>query len=257
MNTVHDSAAAGYTAAAQTYVRGRPDYPTEAGAWLREIVELARGKSVLDLGAGTGKFVPLLRESGAKVLALEPVAAMRAELVERYGDVEALAGTADNIPLPNAAVDAVVCAQAFHWFATREALAEIHRVLVPGGVLGLIWNVRDTDMPWVAELGRITDAFEEGTPRYQSGEWRCVFPAEGFTALDERSAQNAHVGSAEQVVVERTLSVSFIAALPPEQQREVERRVRDLIRATPALSERPDVAFPYVTRMFAYRKNAE
>lgn len=257
MNNVHDSAVAGYTASAQTYVRGRPDYPVEAGTWLRDVVSLAPGKTVLDLGAGTGKFVPLLRESGARVLALEPVAAMRAELLRRYGDVEALAGTADNIPLPDAAVDAVVCAQAFHWFATCEALAEIRRVLVPGGVLGLIWNVRDTDVPWVAELGRITDAFEEGTPRYQSGEWRRLFPAEGFTALDERSARNAHIGSPEQVVLERTLSVSFIAALPPRQQWEIERRVRDLIRATPALSEGSEVAFPYVTRMFAYRKHRE
>jgi len=257
VSDIHDSAAAGYAASAQTYVRGRPDYPPEAADWLREVVELAPGKSVLDLGAGTGKFIPLLRESGARVLALEPVAAMRAELVRRHTDVEALSGTAESIPLPDAAVDAVVCAQAFHWFATRDALTEIRRVLIPGGVLGLIWNTRDTDVSWVAELGRITDVFEEGTPHYQSGEWRRTFPAEGFTALGGRSARNMHDGSPEQVIVERTLSVSFIAALSPEQRQEVERSVRALIEATAALAGKAEVAFPYVTRIFAYRKNTQ
>lgn len=257
MESVHRSAAAGYSVAAEAYVGGRPDYPPEAAEWLRDVVGLAAGKTVLDLGAGTGKFLPSLKESGARVVAVEPVAAMREELARRHGDVEVLAGTADRIPLADESVDAVVCAQAFHWFATREALAEIRRVLVPGGVLGLIWNVRDTSVPWVPELSRIIDPFEAGTPRYASGEWRRVFPAEGFEAIGERSARNGQVGSPEHVLVQRTLSVSFIAALPPERRDEVERQVRELIASTPELAGRVEEVFPYETRMFAYRKVEE
>lgn len=252
--SVHDSAAKGYAVAADTYVHGRPGYPPEASQWLAEILGPGDGKSVLDLGSGTGKFLPLLRKTGARLLALEPVDAMRARLAQANADVEALAGTADAIPLPDASLDAVVCAQAFHWFATAQALAEIRRVLVPGGVLGLIWNVRDETVPWVAALSAITDPFEGATPRFRSGDWRRAFPAEGFALVDARHARHSHVGSPEQVIVARTLSVSFIAALPVEGQDEVARRVRALIAATPELAGRSEAVFPYETAMFAYRK---
>jgi SAM-dependent methyltransferase len=257
MVSVHGSALKGYEAAAGTYVAGRPDYPPEAARWLAEIVGLAPGRRVLEIGAGTGKFVGLLKETGVKVLALEPVAAMRAELAKRHGEVEILAGAAEAIPLPDASVDAVVCAQAFHWFATKKALAEIRRVLVPGGVLGLIWNVRDETVPWVAALSAITDAIETDAPRYKTGAWRRLFPAEGFRAVDERHVRHAHVGSPEQVIVQRTLSVSFIAALPADRRAAVESRVRALIETTPELAGRAEIAFPYETAMFAYRKSQE
>ena len=107
----------------------------------------------------------------------------------------------------------IVCAQAFHWFANPAALAEIHRVLKPGGMLGLIWNVRDESVAWVAALTRIMAPYEAGVPRYHSQEWRRLFPAEGFGPLRERHFPNSHSGPAEEVIVERILSVSFIAAL--------------------------------------------
>ena len=77
-------------------------------------------------------------------------------------------------------MDAVVCAQSFHWFATREALHEIRRVLKPGGAFGLVWNLRDDSVPWVAALTRIMQPFEGDAPRFHSQKWRDVFPAEGF-----------------------------------------------------------------------------
>lgn len=251
---VHDSAAKGFSTAAETYVHGRPDYPPEAVAWLRDDLELRSGKIVLEVGAGTGKFIPLLRQSGAKLLALEPVDAMRTRLAAAHGDVEVLAGTATSIPLPDESVDAIICAQAFHWFATHEALNEFRRVLVSGGMLGLIWNVRSESVPWVAALSSITDPFEGNTPRYHSGAWHTVFPAEGFAFTNERQATNIHVGSPEDVIVGRTLSVSFIAALPEAEKQKVAADVRMLISRTPELANRDEVAFPYETRMFTYRK---
>lgn len=252
---VHDSASKGYRAGAATYVTGRPGYPREASQWLSEVLGVGPGRLTIEIGAGTGKFLPLLEECGGHILALEPVDAMRERLAHDHPDIEAIAGTAEAIPLPDASMDVAVCAQAFHWFASAAALAEIGRVLAPGGRLGLIWNVRDESVSWVAALSRITDAFEGDTPRYRTGAWRRVFPARGFAFIGERQARNAHVGSPEQVIVGRTLSVSFIAALPSDQRDAVEREVRALIADTPELAGRDSIAFPYETRMFAYRRS--
>lgn len=251
---IHTSAAQGYQVASDIYVQGRPDYPPQALAWLQEDLALSPGKNVLEVGAGTGKFIPTLRQSGARMLALEPVAAMRAKLVAANPDVEALEGTAEAIPLPNASVDAVVCAQAFHWFATKAALAEFCRVLAPGGRLGLIWNVRDESVDWVAALTAITDKFENHTPRFRTGAWQQVFPFAGLEPLPARHATHAHIGSPEDVILGRTFSTSFIAALPEAQKREVEADVRALIARTPALEGQVQIAFPYKTLMLAYRK---
>nr|WP_238858247.1 methyltransferase domain-containing protein [Faunimonas pinastri] len=155
--------------------------------------------------------------------------------------------------VPAASLDAVICAQSFHWFASAEALAEIRRVLVPDGVLGLIWNVRDENVPWVASLSDITDPFEAGTP-LPDEHVAAGLPGPGFTAIGERFVRHAHVGSPEQVIVDRTLSVSFIAALHDEQRQEVARRLRALVGVPPGLSRRDEVAFPCETAMFAYRK---
>jgi len=255
-NDVHAAAATGYASSADTYAMGRPGYSPETAPWLTGVLGLGSGRLVLDLGAGTGKFLPNLRATGARLIALEPVMAMRARLERSNPDVEAVGGTATAIPLADASLDCVVCAQAFHWFANTAALAEIRRVLKPGGMLGLIWNVRDESVPWVANLSAITDAYEADTPRYRSGAWRKLFPAKGFECVDERHAGNAHIGPAERVVVDRTLSVSFIAALPPAERDKIAAKVRALIAATPALTGQAEVSFPYVTAMYAYRKAA-
>lgn len=244
----------GYETGAKDYVVGRPSYPPEAVAWLRDVVGVGRGRKTLEVGAGTGKFIPVLQQCGGDLIALEPIAGMRKQLVRDFPDVKVLSGSAESIPLPDNSVDAVVWAQAFHWFATAAAVQEMRRVLAPGGVLGLIWNGRDESVPWVAELSAITDPWEGDTPRYLTGAWRRAFPAPGFEFIGERHAHNAHVGSPEQVIVKRTLSVSFIAALPPEQRKEVEEQARALIARRPELAGHDEIAFPYETSMFAYRK---
>lgn len=253
MPEIHSAAKAGYTARADLYVSGRPGYPPEVDGWLRETLGLGPGRTVLDLGAGTGKFLPYLLQTGAEVVAVEPVAAMRAELAAAFPNVRALDGSAEAIPLPTESVDAIVCAQAFHWFANTAALAEMHRVLKPAAILGLIWNVRDESVAWVERLSAITDPHSGDAPRYRTGEWRRQFPAEGFSAGSEAHFRNAHVGTAEDVVIGRTLSVSFIAALPQTEQAKVEREVREFIAGTPELSA-PEVAFPYETAAFTFRR---
>lgn len=256
MTGIHPSASQGFGAGASVYAHGRPGYPPEIKTWLAEKVGLGRNSHAVDLGAGTGKFTPNLLATGARVTAVEPIEAMRSELVRSLPEVVAVAGSATAIPLPDASADAVVCAQAFHWFDTPEALAEIHRVLKPGGALGLVWNERDDSVPWVAALTAIMAPFEGNTPRFASGRWRRLFPAEGFSALEERRFPFAHRGPAEQVIVDRILSVSFIAALPPAQREQVAGQIRALIAATPDLAGQDAVAFPYRTAAFWCRKTA-
>jgi SAM-dependent methyltransferase len=254
MANIHHAAAEGFAAGAANYVAGRPEYPPEIEQWLAHDLGLMEGKVALDLGAGTGKFSPRLLATGATVIAVEPVAAMLDQLMRHYPGVEAKSGSAENIPLPTASVDAVVCAQSFHWFATHETLQEIHRVLTPGGAFGLIWNVRDDTVPWVAALTGIMKPFEGDTPRFHSKKWRAVFPAEGFTPLRERRFKNWHSGPPEQVIVDRILSVSFIAALPPDRQQQVAAQLREVIAETPELAGKAQVTFPYETLAFVTNK---
>jgi SAM-dependent methyltransferase len=252
--SVHHAAAKGFGAAAEAYQHARPDYPPELAEWLRSELGLAPGRVAVDLGAGTGKFTPLLSATGARVVAVEPVEAMRAELVAAQPDVEALAGEAERLPLGDASVDAIVCAQSFHWFAKPAALAEMRRPLKSGGALGLVWNVRDERVAWVMALTKILDRHQGDAPRHESGQWRALFPASGFTPLSERRFAYEHVGPPERVIFERAMSVSFIAALPADQRASVAGEVRALIAATPSLAGRREVAFPYLTHAYACRR---
>jgi len=247
---VHPAAQDGFSSAAETYGRGRPDYPPQLQSWLQRTLGVAPGTRALDLGAGTGKFTPLLLAAGAEVIAVEPVAAMRAQLEAKLPQVRALAASAQSMPLDDASVDAVLCAQAFHWFASAEALREIGRVLRPGGRLGLVWNVRDESVPWVAAITRILTPYEGDTPRYRQGHWRRLFPSELFSELDETVLSYRHVGSAQQVIVDRCLSVSFIAALPLAQREQVATALATLIGTEPALQGDGPVAFPYFTHAY-------
>lgn len=255
-SNIHHAAATGYTATADTYVKGRPDYPPEVSSWLRATLGLGPGKTVLDLGAGTGKFTPRLVDTGATVIAVEPVPAMLAKLAAALPQVRAVAGTATAIPLPDASVDAVVCAQAFHWFASAAALDEILRVLKPGGKLGLVWNLRDAGVPWVARLDAIVNRAEGDTPRYYTGAWRRVFPHAGLTHLQETHFSHAHTGTAEDVLFNRVRSTSFIAALPPQERQRIDEEIGRLIASEPSLRGRSAISVPYATAAFVAQKLA-
>lgn len=214
------------------YERGRPGYPQAAvDAIVREL-QLRPGRTVLDLGAGTGKLTRLLVPSGANVIAVEPVPEMR----EKLTGFLALAGTAERIPLTDGYVDAVTVGQAFHWFDAERALHEIHRVLRPAGGLALIWNARDERQPLQAALSGILDRYEGDTPRRNQRDWTSLLAESG---LFERTGRLLfeHVQPVdERAVVDRVLSVSFMGSLPPEEQARVEREVRELARGATELS---------------------
>ncbi|SEE64720.1 class I SAM-dependent methyltransferase [Pseudomonas migulae] len=250
MKQVHHSAAAGYKTAADTYVRGRPDYPPQVAGWLTGALGLNADKSVVDLGAGTGKFTGRLVATGAQVIAVEPVPQMLEKLLDAWPDVLAVSGTATDLPLPDASVDVVICAQAFHWFASDEALTEIARVLKPGGKLGLVWNLRDTRVSWVPKLDAIVNALEGDTPRFYTGAWRRAFPHAAFGPLQEQQFSHEHTGSPEDVIFNRVRSTSFVSALPAVERAKVDEQMRTLIDAVPELRGKDVVTVPYVTAAF-------
>jgi SAM-dependent methyltransferase len=139
-----------FGAAADLYDSTRPSYPPEAVRWMLGDAPLR----VVDLGAGTGIFSRLVSSLGHDVVAVEPDPGMRARLAEMSPGVTVLDGSAEGVPLPDSSVDAVVAAQAFHWFDNDEARLEITGVLRPGGVFAPIWNIRDESVAWVAALSR-------------------------------------------------------------------------------------------------------
>jgi len=127
------------------YVSGRPGYPDEAVVWLSETFDLSRGASIADVGAGTGISTDLFMRHGFDVVAVEPNDAMREAAIARFRDnprFRAVAAPAEATTLPAASVDAVVAAQAFHWFDLARFRAECTRILKPRGVVALLWNVR-------------------------------------------------------------------------------------------------------------------
>jgi SAM-dependent methyltransferase len=229
---------------ADVYERARPGYPPEAVSWIAERLDLRPGRTVLDLGAGTGKLTRALLETGARVIAVEPGDAMRAELERAAPGAEALRGSAEEIPLPNGSVDAITVGQAFHWFRHDVALPELHRVLRAGGGVALIWNSRDPDEPVHREIGELIAAFVP-PDRPAPGEWsRQLGESELFGPLEEQRFSFAQQLDADGLA-ERIASVSFVAAAPPEAKRELDRRLRQLAES---LGGRVD--FPYVTKVY-------
>ena len=245
---INEVAAAGFGSAAETYERGRPSYPAGVVELFAEHLGVGPGATVVDLAAGTGKLTRLLAATGATVIAVEPVEAMRAQLEGALPGVDARSGTAEELPLTDGSVDVVTVAQAFHWFDPEAALAEITRVLRPGGGLGLVWNERDESVPWVAELSSL---FDWGARRpYRKGvDWAAVVDAGGrCTPVHHQALAYVQELDAE-TLVERVLSTSYIAARPPEDNVELAAAVRALVSDFP---ER--FTLPYVTDVFWCRR---
>ncbi len=145
-----------FAAVAAEYDRARPSYPTDA---VRFLVGDAP-RRVLDLGAGTGALTRVLLAAGHSVIAVEPLLLMLAHLRRRSSSeqLRVLAGSAEQVPLRRASVDAVTIGQAYHWFDDERAVPELARVLKSGGTLSMVWNMRDESVPWVRRLGQVMGA---------------------------------------------------------------------------------------------------
>jgi SAM-dependent methyltransferase len=218
--------------AADLYDSVRPTYPVEAARWMLG----EKPCRVADLGAGTGIFTRILAGLGHDVIAIEPDAGMLAKLRGQTPGVEALEGSAEAIPLPDASLDAVTAAQSHHWFANEAAHAEIARVLRPGGVFAPISNRRDESVEWVAELSVLTDAVDGTTSGWPPDDFgRC------FEAVERAEFRHVTTLDADGLVL-LVQSRSHYLVASPERQRRVVADVRELASRLPERFE-----LPYVT----------
>ena len=190
--------------AAKEYERGRPSWPPE----VLELFPIADDATVLDIGAGTGKLTRVLAARYAHVIALEPLAEMRAILERRVPKAEALPGVAEAIALDEASVDAVFTGQAFHWFANDVAVAEIARVLRPGGVLARLWNEAIEPNPLPAEYrARLDELFDAMPPPFVDDH---VFDGTPFGEVHAGEVEHEQRSSRDDVLA-FSASTSWIA----------------------------------------------
>ena len=244
-----DLAAAGFSEGGR-YERARPGYGADAVDALCGHLGIGPGVRVLDLAAGTGKLTRELVDRGADVVAVELVAGMRDQLVAALPAVRVLTGAAESLPLEDGEVEVITVAQAFHWFDGPRAIGEIHRVLRPGGRLGLLWNVMDLSVAWVATIHEIIHRHRGASPWYAGHGWSSAFAgSRAFGDLAHEAFRNAQPMDMEGLL-DRVSSISFIGTLPPQARRDV----LDDVAAAVVREGVPDrdgrFAFPYVTDIF-------
>ena len=243
-----DEMSRSFGAAAGAYESGRPDYPREAVEWLLAPVRAeGRALRVADVGAGTGKLTRTVVETGADVVAIDPDPAMLAGLRENVHGVPTFVGTAERMPLPDASVDALLLGQAWHWVDPSAASDECGRVLRSGGVLGLIWNVRDESDPFVRGLTAIMHASSAERLIAEGG------PAVGepFGGLSQRTwAWTRTIG--RDVLLDMVASRSYVITAEPDERERILREVGDLFdRARRTPDDGADVVdLPYRTEAF-------
>ncbi|HSS09115.1 MAG TPA: class I SAM-dependent methyltransferase [Acidimicrobiales bacterium] len=243
---VNPVAAAGFGAAAsaELYERSRPSYPVDAVDRLCQELHIGPGRVVLDLAAGTGKLTRLLNDAGATIIAVEPSPAMRKQFAAVLPSIEIRDGTAEDIPLADGSVHAVTVAQAFRWFDADAALAEIARVLGPGGAVGLIWNERDESVPWVAELSHVMQ-WDVRMPYRIGQDFRAVLDRSGLFASAQRARFTFEQQLTHDQLVDLVATRSYIAAMPPPERTEILNRVKAYVGGFPE-----PVVLPYVTDLF-------
>jgi len=243
---VHDVAQRGFGSEAETYDRSRPTYPPDAVAWLVESLGIAPGRMVADLAAGTGKMTRLLEPTGATLVAVEPVEGMWRVLRTVAPAVPAIAATAEALPFADEALDAVVVAQAFHWFDADVALPELRRVLRPGGRLGLVWNARDRSVEWVDQIWSVMDRLEKHAPWRDHDQWyESAFAAERWFGPLHTQEFHHHQTLTPDGVVDRFRGVSHLAVLTPEEREPHLEAVRGVLRTHPDVQGRDEVEIPY------------
>lgn len=256
--TIHDAAAKGYERGADDYEKGRPGYPQDAIETLVRECHIDERATVLDVGAGTGKFTRHLFAHTPAVIAVEPVEAMRAAYARNFPGERILEGTAEDVPgVLEQSVDVVTIAQAFHWFDQRAALDEISRLLRPDGWLALVWNTRDVRVPWLAEINELMNRLAGDAPRFRSTDrsWRTPIEEHpAFGDLHDAAFDNPVPGVDLDTMRARVASTSYVSALPAGERNEVLAAVERIVREGPMRDEGDTFTDRYRTELFWCRR---
>jgi SAM-dependent methyltransferase len=230
--------ASSFAHVADSYERARPTYPEEAVRWLAGDAPC----DVVDLGAGTGKLTRVLVALGHRVTAIEPLPEMLEHLPAAAPGASAVLGTAEVIPLPDAYADVVTSAQAFHWFDHVAALPEIARVLRPTGRLALVWNTRDDQEPWVAELSRVI-----GSETIEHGDVEEPIAASGLFGPVESTTFSWTQQLDRATLRDLVLSRSYCASKPTDEREPV---LAEVERLFDEHAVEGSIELPYVTECY-------
>lgn len=244
MSAVHDAAATGFDRAGVVYEKARPSYPDEIVA---AVLEAIPDGPILDLAAGTGKFTRLLAaRTAARIVAAEPVEGMWRRLA---GDgIPTIASTAEQLPFPPDSFAGVTVAQAFHWFDADAALGAIRGVLRAGGVLAIVFNVRDDSVGWVHRMWERLDRYdaEARIPRHRRRSWEPTLRLDGrFEPIGERRVVRHEQHLDVDGLLDRVASVSFIAALDEAERERAFEIVREIAATDPELAGTQTFVYPY------------
>lgn len=237
--TLHPLAAQ-FASVAESYERGRPDYPLAAAGALAAELGVRSGETVLDLAAGTGKLSRTLLSAGFEIVAVEPLPSLRAVLVEKVGGDRVREGVAEEIPLADGSVAAVTVADAFHWFDQQRALGEIRRVLRPQGGLAIISMVPDwSGASWAHELGMLVQRTRPEHPHFDGPPWQDAVRSAGGWSEPREVRITAMQPTSSERVVDHLTSMSWIAGMPDAERNGTIEQIRTLVEGGETPAELP------------------
>lgn len=240
-----------FGAQADAYTKFRPGYPPEVFDYLLGLVNGAgRTPDVVDIGAGTGQLTVGFAARDCRVIGVEPDDRMRQVLASREGIADTFAGSAEALPLPDSSADLIAGAQMWHWVDPSRAVPEIARVLRPGGVLAIVWSLRDDNEPWLKAMEQVVE-LPDSYKWFRKNDIPVL--AKPFGAMDLQEFAFTQTSTPEGLV---GLVGTFSHVALSDRRDEIEADVRELTQTHPDLAGKDTFEVPYVCKVFTVRKPA-